>query len=80
MLWYCFADMAATTSEDLVERMVDLEVRLAFQDKLLRELDDVLRVLMDRLAEAETAIEQLRSTDKSPPTPLGPINEPPPHY
>ena len=80
MMWYSFAAMPATTAEDLVERMMDLEVRLAFQDKLLRELDDVLRVLMDRLAVAETTIEQLRSTDKSPPTPLGPINEPPPHY
>ncbi|MBP9085294.1 MAG: SlyX family protein [Kofleriaceae bacterium] len=72
--------MAATTTGELVERMMDLEVRLAFQDQLLRELDDVLRVLMDRLATAETTIEQLRSTDKSPPTALGPINEPPPHY
>lgn len=80
MMWYSFDDMSATPTVELVERMMDLEVRLAFQDQLLRELDDVLRVLMDRLVAAETTIEQLRSTDKSPPTPLGPINEPPPHY
>ncbi len=80
MMWYSFADMSATTAVELSERMMDLEVRLAFQDKLLHELDDVLRTLVDRLAAAETTIEQLRSTDKSPPTPLGPVNEPPPHY
>lgn len=79
-MWYSFAAMSATTEVELVERMMDLEVRLAFQDRLLHELDDVLRGLMDRLATAETTIEQLRSTDKSPQTPLGPVNEPPPHY
>jgi len=79
-MWYSFAAMSATIDADLVERMTDLEVRLAFQDQLLRELDDVLRVLMARLATAEKNIEQLRNTDKSPPTPMGPVNEPPPHY
>ena len=31
------------------ERLIDLEVRLAYQDRTLRTLDDVVRTLADRV-------------------------------
>lgn len=62
------------------ERLEDLEVKLAFQDKLIRELDALVRTFGDRLTDAVRELEQLKAAIRSPETPLGPANEPPPHY
>lgn len=70
------------TSDDepLSERMLDLEVKLAFQDRRVRELDALVRELADRLVAAERELRQLRDALRSPEPTLGPSNEPPPHY
>lgn len=70
------------TSDDepLSERMLDLEVKLAFQDRRVRELDALVRELADRLVAAERELRQLRDALRSPEPTLGPPNEPPPHY
>ena len=62
------------------ERIEDLEVKLAFQDKLIRELDALVRTFGDRLDKTERELKQLRDAVRSPETALGPANEPPPHY
>jgi uncharacterized coiled-coil protein SlyX len=62
------------------ERIEDLEVKLAFQDKLIRELDALVRVFGDRLDLAERELKQLKDAVRSPEPVLGPSNEPPPHY
>jgi uncharacterized coiled-coil protein SlyX len=59
------------------ERWLDLEVKLAYQERLIRELDALVREFGDRLAKSE--LTELRQAMPSP-VPLGPINEPPPHY
>ena len=61
------------------ERWLDLDVKLAFQERLIRELDALVRELGDRLAKAERELAELRQA-MPPPLPLGAINEPPPHY
>jgi uncharacterized coiled-coil protein SlyX len=61
------------------ERWLDLDVKLAFQERLIRELDALVRELGDRLAKAERELAELRRA-MPPPVPIGPINEPPPHY
>jgi uncharacterized coiled-coil protein SlyX len=61
------------------ERWLDLDVKLAFQERLIRELDALVRELGDRLVKAERELAELRQA-MPPPVPLGPINEPPPHY
>ncbi|HEX3480301.1 MAG TPA: SlyX family protein [Kofleriaceae bacterium] len=61
------------------ERWLDLDVKLAFQERLIRELDALVRELGDRLAKAERELAELRQAIPRP-LPLGPINEPPPHY
>ncbi len=67
-------------SAELAERVEDLEVKLAFQDRLIRELDALVRTFGDRLDEALREIEQLKQSVRSPERTLGPANEPPPHY
>jgi uncharacterized coiled-coil protein SlyX len=67
-------------SDDSAERLEDLEVKLAFQDKLIRELDALVRAFGDRLDKTERELKQLRDAVRSPETAMGPANEPPPHY
>lgn len=62
------------------ERIEDLEVKLAFQDKLIRELDALVRHFGDRLDETARELKQLKESLRSPENPMGPANEPPPHY
>jgi uncharacterized coiled-coil protein SlyX len=61
------------------ERWLDLDVKLAYQERLIRELDALVREFGDRLAKAEREIAELRQA-MPPPLPLGSINEKPPHY
>jgi uncharacterized coiled-coil protein SlyX len=70
---------ASRDADTDAERWLDLEVKLAFQERLIRELDALVREFGDRLDKAERELVQLRQA-LPPPVPLGPINEPPPHY
>jgi SlyX protein len=65
---------------ELAERVEDLEVKLAFQDKLIRELDALVRTFGDQLDDVKRELQELKQSIRSPDTPLGPANEPPPHY
>lgn len=67
-------------SADLAERVEDLEVKLAFQDKLIHELDALVRAFGDRLDATQRELEQIKQALRSPEPILGPANEPPPHY
>jgi len=52
--------------DDLADRMTDLEVRLAYQDRTLRALDEVVRELAGRLAAVERDVRRLSATDTEP--------------
>ena len=71
-------DTARDTDAD-TERWLDLDVKLAYQERLIRDLDALVREFGDRLAKAERELAELRQA-MPPPLPLGPTNEPPPHY
>jgi len=73
------SDRPDATHDADAERWLDLEVKLAFQERLIRELDALVREFGDRLAKAERELVELRQA-MPPALPLGPINEPPPHY
>lgn len=60
------------------ERIHDLEERLAHQDKLLAELDDVVRVFSNRVERLERHITELQDSVGS--QEIGPADEKPPHY
>jgi uncharacterized coiled-coil protein SlyX len=55
------------------ERFIDLEVKLAYQDRLIRDLDALVRELASRVAKAEERLAQL---DR----PAAVVSERPPHY
>jgi uncharacterized coiled-coil protein SlyX len=61
------------------ERFMDLEVKLAYQDRLIRDLDALVRAFGTRLDTTERELRELKQTIPAP-LPMGPQNEPPPHY
>lgn len=66
--------------EPIDERLLDLEVRLAFQDRQVRQLDALVRLYVDRLEKAERELRELREALRSPQDELGSASEKPPHY
>jgi uncharacterized coiled-coil protein SlyX len=72
--------MSDRTAPDLdAERWIDLDVKLAFQERLIRELDALVRELGTRLDQTERDLAQLKQAVPRP-LPIGAANEPPPHY
>ena len=62
----------------LEKRIVDLESRAAFQDKLIADLDEVVREFTTRVEGLKRELKDLRESSNA--APIGPPNEPPPHY
>ncbi len=71
---------AMSDAPDPVERIVELEIKLAYQDHVVRELDALVRAFGDRLDRAERELKTIKDSLVSPAVPPGPQNEPPPHY
>ena len=67
----------ATDVATLAENVTDLEVRLAYQDRALAALDEVVRTLFARVEAIEKELRELRQGSALP---IGPAAEPPPHY
>jgi uncharacterized coiled-coil protein SlyX len=61
------------------ERLVELEIRIAHQDRLIGALDDVVRSFAARVERLEHQLDTLRRSvgDVGP---VGQPDEPPPHY
>jgi len=62
--------------DDHREQLVELEIKLAFQDRQLRELDSLVRTLASRIEATERELGELKKTLQ----PESAANEPPPHY
>lgn len=69
--------MAERTEHD--ERWLELDVKLAYQEHLISQLDALVRELGDRLAITERELKELKAAVPAPLT-LGAANEKPPHY
>ncbi|HEX2688733.1 MAG TPA: SlyX family protein [Kofleriaceae bacterium] len=61
------------------ERWLDLDVKLAYQERLIHELDALVQEFGARLDKAERELAQIKAA-MPPALPLGSANEPPPHY
>lgn len=67
--------------ERLQARIDDLEIRHAFQEDLLRQLDEVTQALHDRLDALGREVEALRAQVGQPSGPANRLeDERPPHY
>ena len=66
---------------DPAEQILDLEIKLVYQERLIRELDAHVRELGDRLVKTERELEQLKQTVRNGgEVPVGAQTEKPPHY
>lgn len=72
-------DLAEAAAAADAERWLDLDVKLAYQERLIHQLDALVREFGDRLVKAERELAELKKA-MPPPLPLGAANEPPPHY
>ncbi len=70
----------ASEHEENDLRFIQLETKVAYQDKLIAELNEVIierTYALDALARRVEAVEKLL---REPPGETGPANEKPPHY
>jgi len=57
------------------DRFIDLEVKLAYQERLIHDLDALVREFAARLAKVEGDLDQLKRGTAQPV-----VSERPPHY
>jgi uncharacterized coiled-coil protein SlyX len=62
------------------ERFTELEIKVAFQDKVIADLEALVRSFGVRLDELTRELKQMKDAVRSPEVPMGPANERPPHY
>ena len=62
------------------ESRTDLEIKVAFQDKLIADLEALVRSFGMKLDELAREVKQLKEAIHSPEGPIGSSNERPPHY
>lgn len=60
------------------ERLAKLEATVAFQDRLLAELNEVVTAFARRVEELEAGLRSVQ--DRVPEPEMGPHHDPPPHY
>ena len=60
------------------DRVTDLEVKVAFQEHTIAQLDEVVQKLMDRMEALEKRIDELQAEHQASLPPLE--NPPPPHW
>jgi uncharacterized coiled-coil protein SlyX len=66
---------------DPAEHLLDFEIKLAYQERLIRELDAHVRELGDRVVKTERELAELKQTIRSGgELPVGAQTEKPPHY
>jgi uncharacterized coiled-coil protein SlyX len=67
-------------SNELEARIIELEVRAAYQDQTIAALDEVVRIFADRVDELFAEITRLRQSVEEKAIDIGQPDEPPPHY
>jgi uncharacterized coiled-coil protein SlyX len=62
------------------DRLTDLEIKVAYQDKTIADLEALVRGFGVRIDQMARELDQLKNGMKSPEVPVGPQSEKPPHY
>ncbi len=62
------------------ERIIELETRVAYQEKLLCDLDEVVQAFAKRVEKVEQRLRGLEGTQLELQDEMEPHSTPPPHY
>ena len=62
------------------QRIIELEERVAYQEKLLCDLDEVVQAFAKRVEQVERRLRDLKATKLEQQGDMEPHNTPPPHY
>ncbi len=62
------------------ERIIELETRVAYQDKLLSDLDEVVQIFAKRVETVEQKLRLLELKQGEHQGEIEPHHSPPPHY
>ncbi len=62
------------------EKITELESRVAFQDRTIRDLDEVVRLFSKRVERLEKRVGELADELQGGRGEIGPHDEQPPHY
>ena len=65
---------------EAADPVVELEVRVAYQEKIIEDLDEVVRDFARRVEALERKVEELQERLAEDPAPVGDQDERPPHY
>jgi len=66
--------------EALAARLLELEVKTAYQDRTIEALNEVILEMRAEQDKLRRDFESLQAEAHSAEKPVGPANEPPPHY
>lgn len=72
--------MTNASADDKEHRITELEIRIAYQDKTIEDLDGVVRAFTARVETLERLVKDLRENAQHAAPPIGAADEPPPHY
>jgi SlyX protein len=73
--------MGSAYNDRMEERIEDLEIKLAYQERLIGELDALVRSFGAKLDDMSRELAAIKESVRTGGQPrLGPANEPPPHY
>lgn len=64
----------------LADRILELEVKVAYQERTLDSLNDVILDLRSELETLRREFDVFRDETREADKPVGPAHEPPPHY
>jgi SlyX protein len=64
---------------NIEDRIIELEMRIAHQDRTIADLDEVVREFADRVAGLEQEVKELRAASRDS-AGIGSDDGPPPHY
>lgn len=73
-------DQSGARVRGMDDRLTDLEIKVAYQDKTIADLEALVRGFGVRLDQMTRELEQLKNGIRSPEVPLGPQSDKPPHY
>ncbi len=64
----------------LADRIMELEVKVAYQERTIDSLNDVILEMHAQIAAFRREFEVFRDETHAADKPVGPADEPPPHY